>query len=234
MKKLLYTIAILTTTLYANPSTIPLQSAQGLQIWHQSLTAKMAVSMNHFTTQKYQSYCGIASCVTILNAMAELNQYSIINQDALLEPYAYISQDSFFNHIQSKKITPAKILCRGINIQDLSWLLNQQNVTTEVKYTQDIQLSQFEADLNKLQTDNTTFIILNYDRNTLKQKGSGHFSPVGGYNKQTKHVQILDVSRYKAPIVWVPIKHLYAAMKKTDPESKKSRGYILIQKNPNH
>ncbi|KAJ3176110.1 hypothetical protein HDU87_005486 [Geranomyces variabilis] len=41
------------------------------------------------------------------------------------------------------------------------------------------------------------FLVVSYDRGTLSQTGSGHFSPVGGYNAAEKMVLILDVARFK-------------------------------------
>jgi glutathione gamma-glutamylcysteinyltransferase len=71
-------------------------------------------------------------------------------------------------------------------------------------------------------------MIVSYCRSTLRQTGSGHFSPIGGYCGGRDMVLILDVARFKYPPHWVPLSELYNAMLEVDPESGKCRGYLLL------
>ena len=71
-------------------------------------------------------------------------------------------------------------------------------------------------------------IICSYHRGTLNQTGTGHFSPIGGYNAESDLVLIMDVARFKYTPHWVPLAELYKAMCVTDPSSNKSRGYMCI------
>ena len=42
-------------------------------------------------------------------------------------------------------------------------------------------------------------LVCSYDRGTLGQTGSGHFSPIGANDQQTDKVLLLDVARFKPP-----------------------------------
>lgn len=69
--------------------------------------------------------------------------------------------------------------------------------------------------------DTRNVMICSYNRRTLKQTGTGHFSPIGGYCAERDLVLILDVARFKYPPHWVPLAALYEAMKDVDPETGK-------------
>jgi hypothetical protein len=57
----------------------------------------------------------------------------------------------------------------------------------------------------------TSFVIVSYTRKTLGQTGDGHFSPVGGYDRATDSILILDVARFKYPPHWVPVEMMWEA-----------------------
>lgn len=55
-------------------------------------------------------------------------------------------------------------------------------------------------------------LIVCYHRNGLDQEGSGHYSSIGGYHPEKDLVLVFDISRYKYPLHWVPVKRLWEAM----------------------
>ena len=73
-------------------------------------------------------------------------------------------------------------------------------------------------------------VVVSYDRRGLKQTGSGHFSPVGGYHKSEDLVLIMDTARFKLPPHWAPLSALWEAMKRIDPETGNPRGYMVLEK----
>ena len=73
-------------------------------------------------------------------------------------------------------------------------------------------------------------IVVSYDRRGLKQTGSGHFSPIGGFHKAEDLVLIMDTARFKLPPHWAPLSTLWEAMKTLDPETGKPRGYMVLEK----
>ncbi len=75
-------------------------------------------------------------------------------------------------------------------------------------------------------------LVCSYNRSTLQQTGTGHFSPIAGYHSQEDLVLILDVARFKYPSHWIPIELLWKSMNTIDPITKRTRGFYLIAKWP--
>jgi hypothetical protein len=76
-------------------------------------------------------------------------------------------------------------------------------------------------------------VIVNYSRAALGQEGSGHISPLGAYDADSDRFLILDVSRYKAPAVWVSTEQLFQAMvQPLGPDHPRTRGFLLIRGPP--
>ncbi len=67
-------------------------------------------------------------------------------------------------------------------------------------------------------------MCVQYNRATLGQTGSGHFSPLAGYHEASDRVLIMDVARFKYPPHWVKLELMYKATHDLDSESKKPRG----------
>jgi hypothetical protein len=65
-------------------------------------------------------------------------------------------------------------------------------------------------------------------RGVLNQTGTGHFSPIGGYNSSLDMVLIMDVARFKYPPHWVPLPLLHEAMQALDPDAQKPRGLLEV------
>lgn len=78
--------------------------------------------------------------------------------------------------------------------------------------------------------DRGKVVVASYDRRGLKQTGSGHFSPVGGYHEASDMALIMDTARFKLPPHWVPLEMLWEAMKRIDPETGKPRGFVVLEK----
>lgn len=82
---------------------------------------------------------------------------------------------------------------------------------------------QFKSNLE----DPNDFIIINYARKSLGQKGGGHISPIGAYHQNSKSFLILDVNPNKDNWVWVREEDLYNSMKTFD--TVENRGYLIIK-----
>ena len=75
-------------------------------------------------------------------------------------------------------------------------------------------------------------LVCNYDRDTLHQTGSGHYSPIAGYHAEEDRVLVLDVSRFKYASYWISVELLWQSMNAIDPLTNEARGYFLISKWP--
>ena len=71
------------------------------------------------------------------------------------------------------------------------------------------------------------YVIVNYKRAALGQKGGGHISPLGAYDEGSDSFLVLDVNPNKAGWVWVKTDTLVAAMKTFD--TVENRGYVLVK-----
>lgn len=75
------------------------------------------------------------------------------------------------------------------------------------------------------------FAVINFNRASLKQEGTGHFSPLAAYSAQNDQVLVMDVARYKYPAFWVDTATLFSALNTTDSSSNLSRGWFEISRN---
>lgn len=70
------------------------------------------------------------------------------------------------------------------------------------------------------------FVVVNYSRKALGQKGGGHISPLGAYDEKSDSFLVLDVNPNKANWVWVKTEDLVDAMRTFD--TVENRGYLLV------
>jgi len=66
--------------------------------------------------------------------------------------------------------------------------------------------------------DHHSRVLLNYDRGGIGQgpMGHGHWSPLGAYNEETDSFLVMDVAKYKHPMVWVSWEHLWGGVATKD------------------
>ena len=204
---------------------------------------------NHFETQQNGIVCGLASSAIVLNSMF-LGQDVKLPEDKVSiskEDGKYISKkyNPFLKKftqntvLNEKTKTKTQILGKPMKIHD------------KTKADYGLQLSQLEELVKsngtkvtkKVVTDKTTvqsvrdemvrnlktkgdYILVNYKRSALGQKGGGHISPIGAYDKQTDSFLIMDVNPNRAPWIWVKAEALVQAMNTFD--TVENRGYLLI------
>jgi hypothetical protein len=71
------------------------------------------------------------------------------------------------------------------------------------------------------------YVIVNYRREEVGQRGGGHISPVGAYDAESDSVLVMDVNPASAGWVWMPVATLVKAMRTFD--TVENRGYILVR-----
>ena len=64
----------------------------------------------------------------------------------------------------------------------------------------------------------------------MQQTGSGHYSPIGGYNRKRGLTLMVDVARFKYPAYWCDTRRLYESLSEIDPDSQLPRGYVLVSR----
>jgi glutathione-S-conjugate glycine hydrolase len=178
-----------------------------------------------FAVQNTQSYCSIASAITVLNAMPIKKPV-----DPTYAPYAYFTQSNFFTPEVIKIISPQTVLQMGMTREEMAETLTAQGVRA-ISIAGDT-LS--DADLrNLLQNallDDGQFVLANYFRANLGQVGGGHWSALAAFDAQSDRVLILDVAKYKYPPAWVSISTLRQSIATIDKTSNKARGLVIVSK----
>ncbi len=125
-------------------------------------------------------------------------------------------------------IKPELIAKQGMTLEELGGLFKSYPVVVQTFHGEEVSLEQFRklAVQNLRQAEN--FLVVNYLRRSLGQKGGGHISPVAAYHEQSDQFLILDVARYRYSPVWVKAETLWEAINTVDSTSGKTRGFILI------
>lgn len=185
-----------------------------------------------FVTQDNLAYCGVATIVMVLNALDIEAPVSPNHNIPGLVSYQFFTQENVFeNELTHDVIKPEVIAKQGMTLAELAGLFKSYPVAVETFHGEDVSLEQFRelAIQNLHQADN--FLVVNYLRRSLGQKGGGHISPVAAYHEQSDQFLILDVARYRYAPVWVKAEALWEAMNTIDSVSGKTRGLVMIKAN---
>ncbi|HEY9707586.1 MAG TPA: phytochelatin synthase family protein [Oculatellaceae cyanobacterium] len=215
---------LLAQTLQLPQNLINLNSTEGEKLLMESKALQDYFPLSiQFVTQKNQAYCGVASSIMVLNAIAipapEAPEYA---------PYHLFTQDNFFNTQTQKVVTPDVVSRRGMTLAQLGKLLESYPVKAEVHHAGELTLDEFRTLVVKNLQEPKNFVLVNYLRKAIGQETGGHISPLAAYNEKTDRFLILDVSRYKYPPVWVKAEELWKAMATVDSDSGKTRGFVLV------
>ncbi|MFK0570853.1 phytochelatin synthase family protein [Endozoicomonas sp.] len=208
------------TVIYWNtPEAIPLQ--QGL-----SETADFWQLVPHLTTQKNQTYCGIASAVTVLNTIGTSQ-----DGDPVYYPYTYITQDSFFTPSVLPYLFPKRVMARGADMTELHHALQAHGVAVNAISGDTLTVDELRTLLSRELVDSENYLLVNYQRSFLQQRSGGHWSVLAAYDYDSDRALILDVARYSYPPVWVSLPALLAAINSSD-SGGKTRGLLMVSGQP--
>lgn len=209
-----------------------------------------------YQAQKNPFYCGVASSVTVLNAL-RLAKGNIPSQETLhyehFEPetgeveriaYRAYSQLTLLDEETDRLIKPRSIIAPnkeglaapgekplnpGLVLDQVKQILEIYKTQTDLYYAHD----DIETGINELRDllkqellKKDSFIIANFDGQTIGTETGGHFSTIGAYHPTSDSVLVLDAALHKAPWYWVDVHHLYFAMNTRDGEHK--RGYLVV------
>ncbi len=221
------TMADQTQGFYRRPlptSCIAFSSTEGRQLFREALElggmeGYFALA-EQFHTQAEPAFCGLGTMVVVLNALA-------IDPGRIWRGVWRWYGEEMLDCCQSLPV----IKETGITLEEFVCIsrCNGAKVTAH-RYTER-SLNEFRQDVQQTTSiAHGIHMVAAYSRKVLGQTGDGHFSPLGGYHPQRDLVLLLDVARFKYPPHWVPLPLLWQAFEPPDPETNRSRGYILLQK----
>lgn len=178
-----------------------------------------------FVAQQTQSYCAVASAVTVLNALPIKRPV-----DPVYAPYAYFTQRDFFSPAVSRIIDARTVLAQGMTREQMVQTLRAQGVQAKSISGDTLDDTSLRALLQKALGDDGQFVLANYLRQSLGQVGGGHWSVLAAYDAQSDRVLILDVAKYKYSPAWVTIDDLHRAINTLDTTSGQARGLVIVSK----
>jgi hypothetical protein len=190
---------------------IALSAAEGRRLLAESpAVADYQPLMRSFEVQRRRAYCGVASSVTVLNA--------------LRPSAARLTQADFFADLASE----LPVTFEGMTLQQLGELLRGRGVRTHVVFAQDTDLERFREMARANLARAGDYMLVNYQRGALGQREGGHISPLAAYSADTDRFLILDVAAYRYPPTWVATAQLWRAMNTLDAASGRSRGFVIV------
>jgi hypothetical protein len=177
----------------------------------------------YFVSEKFLTYCGIASSVTVLNSLGVEAP-----DEPQIYPYKMFTQDNIFTDEVLHHRRPLEVEKGGNTLDQLASILRALRVRVDTCFASKLSLDDCREGLVTVLKSPDRRVIVDFDRKVLHQKGSGHFSPLAAYHEGEDRFLLMDVARYKSPPCWVKAAVLYEALCGTDPTSQKSRGFLVV------
>eukprot|EP00252_Welwitschia_mirabilis_P010212 TRINITY_DN23382_c0_g1_i1.p1 TRINITY_DN23382_c0_g1~~TRINITY_DN23382_c0_g1_i1.p1 ORF type:complete len:236 (-),score=38.53 TRINITY_DN23382_c0_g1_i1:32-739(-) len=205
------------------PPAVEFSSREGKDLFREALLNGTMEGffkiISYFQTQSEPAFCGLASLSIVLNALA-------------IDPgRKWKGPWRWFDETMLDCCDPLeKVKVDGITFGKLVCLANCAGAKIEAFRTNQSSLQRFRGSVARCASSEDCHIIVSYHRALLRQTGSGHFSPIGGYHAEKDMVLILDVARFKYPPHWVPLSLLWEAMNTKDEETQHYRGFMMICK----
>ena len=204
---------------------------------------------NHFISQDNSIFCGPVSSAIVLNALRlgkkeglPRDRHSIAQYEmAWLPPGA----DPFYgkytpnNVLNDRSKTRLEVLGKpilingdaksdfGLQLHQLAQVLSSHGLKVVARVVDDdADATAIKREIAANLASRDDFVLVNYKRRALGQKGGGHISPLGAYDEGSDSFLIMDVNPNRAPWVWVGSDDLIAAMRTFD--TVENRGYLLV------
>ncbi|CAM9915373.1 unnamed protein product, partial [Ectocarpus sp. 8 AP-2014] len=215
------------TTFYRRelkPPCVAFSSEDGRQLFREALAAGNMEGYfrlaEQFRTQEEVTFCGLSTLTMVLNALA-------------VDPgRVWKGPWRWYHESMLDCCAPLEtVKDQGITLSTLACLARCNGLAVDVARTDTHTLEDLRAVIEECSSADTgRVVVVSYDRRGLKQTGSGHFSPIGGYHKEKDLVLIMDTARFKLPPHWAPLPILWEAMQRVDPDTGRPRGYMVLEK----
>jgi hypothetical protein len=199
-----------------HPALVSLESEAGLALLAHSVHSDHDALMPLFASQERPAWCGVASSAMVLSALRDPDT----------------SQAGVFTPAASQVRSSLTTTVAGMTLDQLAGLLDAHGLQADPVHAGESSAEAFRAALRQNMADADDFVLVNYHRPVVEQKGGGHISPVGAYDAESDRVLVLDVSAYKYPPVWVGCPLLFASMNTVDPSSGLTRGWVAARERP--
>jgi len=183
-------------------------------------TSAFSSLIEQLQTQPEPAYCGLTTLVIILNALA------VDPRRSWKGPWRWY-EESMLNCCVDLDLAKET----GITFSTFACLAKCQGLDVHAVHGSDSTVEEFRQVVKQTCTHQklpSSFLVISYTRKVLGQTGTGHFSPIGAYDEASDNVLILDTARFKYGPHWVPLELVFEALIPEDPDTGKSRGYVVL------
>lgn len=206
---------------------------------------------NFYEAQNNKTFCGVASSTIVLNALRihsdKAKQVPLDTTVINVADTAYFPKENnwtpYFHRYTQNTVLRNSPKPRievfgkphnqgdkpdyGMQIKQLSDMLATHNVNVKtVVITDKTDFADAKEDIVKALDNKDEYVIANYYRKAVQQKGGGHFSPIAAYDKVSDSFLVMDTNSVKYPWAWIPSKELLNAMNTSDTNG--NRGYLIV------
>lgn len=210
----------------ALPATcISFSSPEGKSIFREALSSghmecyfKLASQLR---TQDDPAFCGLATLVMVLNSL------EVDPKRVWKGPWRWYHEEmldccSSLDNIRSEGITFDQFSCLAT--------CNGLSILEERRVDGSADKGHFRQLITDVTSRDDRVLVAAYSRKTVQQTGDGHYASIGGYHPAKDLVLLFDTARFKYPPHWLPVDLLWESMHALDNETKKPRGYFLLEK----
>ena len=172
-----------------------------------------------FHTQQEPAFCGLATLVVALNALA-------IDPGRLWKgPWRWYSEE-----LLDCCAPLDRVKNEGITFDQFACLARCNGATVEAVRAEGSTVDAFRDAVARASSTEGSVVAIGYTRRVLGQTGDGHFSTIAGFHRDRDLALVLDVARFKYPPHWAPISLLFEAMLPLDPTTARSRGWMTLRR----
>jgi len=147
--------------------------------------------VSQYQTQSHPALCGLTSLTTVLNAL------QIDPKRVWFHPWRWFAESLLEGclNMDDVKVT-------GVTMEQLACTANcNGTVARTLRNLSAEEARQLVRNSMRGRPDGSfEFVVASYDRRTLGQTGTGHFSPIAAIDDETDSVLVLDVARFKVCI----------------------------------
>ncbi len=205
-------------------SQIPFACAEGRLLFREALAAGTMegyfAQAEQFHTQQEPAFCGLATLVVALNALA-------IDPGRMWKgPWRWYGEE-----LLDCCAPLDEVKVKGITFDQFACLARCNGATASETRASEASIDAFRAAIeSSVRAAEGEVLAIAYTRRVLGQTGDGHFSTIAGFHRARDLALVLDVARFKYPPHWAPVSMLFEAMQPHDPATGRSRGWITLRR----
>jgi hypothetical protein len=209
----------------------PLSSIEGMaRLRRAAVKTPLAGLVRNYEAQT-RSMCGPTSAAVVLNALGSGHRNK--QEQPRHTQYSVLAcTGKSIRQIRGQEPVRRrgkKVIDPGLSLGQLNRVLRGQKVQTRLRRVTCAsadKIKKTRSDLVQALSHDNCQIIANFSRPALGQRGNGHFSPIGAYDKVSDSFLVVDVNR-RVGWSWVDAGALVKAM---GPVNGETRGYLVVSK----